>query len=161
MLKHLLVVLSLFLLVGFVFSQEKQTPPSGGSAAPYTIPDEAVHQANPVPSTPEALAEGKKWYGLDCAMCHGATGDGKGGVAADMKTKVSDFTDPATLKPRTDGELFYIIKNGKGEMPGEGTRLKSTELWSLVDYIRSFSKKSSTGEKAAPEQKTETNKTPQ
>jgi hypothetical protein len=41
----------------------------------------------------------------------------KGDIAADMKSKVTDFTDPATLKNVTDGELFYIIKNGKGEMP--------------------------------------------
>ena len=41
-----------------------------------------------------------------------------------MKLKVSDFTDPATLKDRTDGELFYIIKVGKGDMPPEGARVK-------------------------------------
>ena len=53
-------------------------------------------------------------------MCHGATGDGKGDVAADMNLK--DYRDPDALKDLTDGELFYIIKNGKGEMPSEGDR---------------------------------------
>jgi len=100
-----------------------------------------VRQANPVKPTPESIAQGRKWYGYDCAMCHGKDGDGKGEVGADMKLKVSDLSDPATLKDRTDGELFYIIKNGKGDMPPEGTRLKSDELWSLVSYVRSLAKK--------------------
>ena len=47
-------------------------------------------------------------------MCHGGTdGDGKGDVGADMKLKVSDSTNPATLKDRTDGELFYIISKAR------------------------------------------------
>ena len=45
-----------------------------------------------------------------CAMCHGP--DGKGETAKDMKLTMADFTDPATLKDHTDGEIFYIIKNG-------------------------------------------------
>ena len=75
-------------------------------------------------------------------MCHGKDGDGKGDVGADMKLKVSDFTDPTTLKERTDGELFYIIKFGKGDMPPEGARVKTDELWDLVNYVRSLAKKS-------------------
>lgn len=128
--------------------QTKQAPQA--PAAPYVIPEDAVHQANPVKATPESIANGKKWYGYDCAMCHGKDGDGKGDVAADMKLKVSDFTDPATLKDRTDGELFYIIKGGKGDMPPEGARVKTDELWNLVNYVRSLAKKSPPADKPAP-----------
>jgi mono/diheme cytochrome c family protein len=68
-----------------------------------------------------------------------------------MKLKVSDFTNPATLKDRTDGELFYVIKTGKGDMPPEGPRLKSDGLWDLVNYIRSLPKKSATPEEKPPQ----------
>ena len=138
------------LLLAGVCSQAQQSQPTPGAApaVPYTIPADAVHQPNPVKPTPESLAQGKKWYGYDCAMCHGKDGDGKGDVGADMKLKVSDFTDPATLKARTDGELFYIIKFGKGSMPPEGNRVKSDEVWDLVNYIRSLAKK-----KVLPEDK--------
>lgn len=50
-------------------------------------------------------------------MCNGKEGDGKGGTARDMKLNIVDFTNPATLKDRTDGELYYIIKNGHQDMP--------------------------------------------
>lgn len=151
MLKSLLTA-SLMLLVAFAASaQQGQTTPQAAPVAPYVIPPEAVHQANPVKATPESLAEGKKWYGYDCAMCHGKDGDGKGGVGADMKLKVSDFTNPATLKERTDGELYYVIKTGKGDMPPEGKRMKPEELWNLVNYVRSLAKPTAAPENKAPE----------
>jgi mono/diheme cytochrome c family protein len=147
-LKTLLMVSLLLLLLAFSApSQQGQTSPKA-PVAPYTVPVDAVRQANPVKPTPESIARGKKWYGYDCAMCHGTDGDGKGGVAADMKLKVSDFTNPATLKERTDGELFYVIKNGKGDMPPEGARLKSDGLWDLVNYTRFLAKKNPPEDKA-------------
>ena len=51
-----------------------------------------------------------------------------------------DWSDPATLKGRTDGEMFYIISKGQGQMPAEGERAKPEEIWNLVALVRSFSK---------------------
>jgi mono/diheme cytochrome c family protein len=115
-------------------AQQNAQPP-----AEYKIPPEAASQPNPVKPMPESLAKGKKLYGYDCAVCHGKDGDGKGDMT-DMKG-IRDFTDPATLKGRTDGELFYIIKKGKGEMPPEGDRGKTEDIWNLVNYVRSLAKK--------------------
>jgi mono/diheme cytochrome c family protein len=58
-----------------------------------------------------------------------------------MKLAISDFTDPATLRDRTDGEIFYIIKTGHQDMPPEGQRIKVEENWDLVNYVRAFPKK--------------------
>ena len=44
-----------------------------------------------------------------------------------MKLNIVDFTNPATLKNRTDGELYYIIKTEEG--------------WDLANYVHSFSRK--------------------
>jgi mono/diheme cytochrome c family protein len=122
---------------------------SGASAPPSTqqqpasvtpIPPEAVNQLNPVKPSAESLARAKKIFGYECAMCHGEDGAGTGDLAKNMKAKMGDFRDPAALKGQTDGELFYIIKNGKGEMEGEGQRVKPDDTWGLVNYIRSLSK---------------------
>ncbi|MGA9888405.1 MAG: cytochrome c, partial [Candidatus Acidiferrales bacterium] len=59
----------------------------------------------------------------------------------DMNLKLADYRDPAALKEFTDGEIFYIIKNGKGQMTGEGDRAKPDEIWNMVNYVRSFAKK--------------------
>lgn len=124
-----------------LWAQQASTPPkSEAPPAEYKIPAAAKAQPNPVKATPESLAAGKKQYEFDCAMCHGKDGDGKGDLAGDSKAKVTNFTDPASLKDRTDGELFYILKNGKGEMPPEGSRVKDDGLWNMVNYIRAFAK---------------------
>ena len=79
-------------------------------------------------------------------MCHGVDGDGKGDLAVDMKLKMIDYRDPATLKSVTDGEMFYVIKNGNGQMPSEADRLKDEDIWNLVNYIRSIPKNSKPAE---------------
>jgi mono/diheme cytochrome c family protein len=86
------------------------------------------------------MAKAKKTYALDCAMCHGEKGDGKGDLSDTMKN-ITDFTAADAMKNRTDGELFYIIRKGKGEMPLEGDRAKDDDVWGLVNYVRAFGKK--------------------
>jgi mono/diheme cytochrome c family protein len=134
MLKPLFVLIALLL-----FARSPQQP--AAPPAQSTIPAEAAHMVNPVKSTPESQARAKKMYGYDCALCHGANGNGKGDVVADLKLTLKDYTDPAALKDLSDGEIFYIIKNGKGQMPPEGDRAKPEELWNMVILVRSFSKK--------------------
>lgn len=138
-----LVLPAIFLLTPSVFTQQSSTAtPQNPSYS--AIPVEATKQQNPVKSSPESLARAKKWWTMDCEMCHGKTGDGKGDTAKDMKLNMLDFTNPDTLKGRTDGELFYIIKNGHNDMPAEGPRVKTEEAWDLVNYVRSFTKKPAT-----------------
>src|SRR5207248_8791492 len=43
---------------------------------------DAKELRNPVPSTPESLAAGAQRYTKVCALCHGATGNGDGKLAA-------------------------------------------------------------------------------
>jgi len=134
---RLTLVISILVLSATAISA--QQPPQK-EASPYaSVPADAAKQANPVKPSPDSLDHGKKWGNIDCAMCRGKNGNGKGDMAADMKLKIVDFTDPNTLKDRTDGEIFYIIKNGNQDMPPEGPRLKPEENWDLVNYVRSLS----------------------
>jgi mono/diheme cytochrome c family protein len=126
-------------VLGAQQSQEPANPPAQPPAESKTSPQDAQKQ-NPVKPTAESLAKGKKTYAIDCAMCHGENGDGKGELAADLKN-VTDFTAPDALKNRSDGELFSILRKGKGEMPPEGDRAKNDDIWNLVNYIRSLKKK--------------------
>ena len=142
------LVFSVLLLFVFpVLSQQPTPNPPPQNPSYAAIPVEAARAQNPVKSTPESLTRAKRWWKLDCEMCHGKNGDGKGETAKDMKLTMADFTDPATLKDHTDGEIFYIIKNGHNDMPAEGPRVKTEENWDLVNYVRSFAKKTAAEEK--------------
>lgn len=125
----------------FLFTGAAQQPAAAPAAV--VIPPEAVSMTNPVKPTAEGKAHAAKMYGYDCEMCHGATGDGKGELAVQQKLTMKDWRDPNALQTRTDGELFYIIKNGDGPMPAEGDRAKTDDLWNMVVMVRSFAKKGS------------------
>lgn len=120
----------------------------GAEAPPAPVSTEDAAKKNPVKPTPEGLASAKKLFGYHCAMCHGAAGDGKGDLAEDMKLKLKDWRDSNALAKMTDGELFYIVTNGRGKMTGgEGDRTSEVVRWNLVNYVRSFAKKEAAPEK--------------
>ena len=121
-------------------SEQKPVPPPQSTVV-APVPAEASKTANPVKPTADSLASGKKYYGYDCALCHGEKGDGKGEVAVAEGYNLKDFRDPESLKNRTDGDMFYILKKGHGKMPAEPVRVTENELWNLVNYVRSLAKK--------------------
>jgi mono/diheme cytochrome c family protein len=126
-------------------AREGPSTSRGTNTAYQPVPVAEARRANPVKATPESVASGKKIFGFDCALCHGADGQGKSEIS--RQTKMPDLTASASLQGRTDGELFYRIKTGHGDMPPEGNRVKPEQLWDLVNYVRSLSEKKSAEEK--------------
>lgn len=116
---------------------------------PAALAQEA--QKVPVKVTGESQAKAKKLYAMDCALCHGATGDGKTDVARDMELTMADWTDVKTLASSQNQDLFKIIRDGKGKMPPEEVgRAKDDDVWNLIVYIRSFGKFQPAAPAAAP-----------
>lgn len=102
-------------------------------------------------SAPDASARAKKLYAMDCALCHGETGDGKTDLGKDMQLTMIDWTDPKSLADKSDDVLFGIIRNGKGKMPAEETgRANDNEVRGLINYIRTFSKNAPATPAATP-----------
>jgi cytochrome c5 len=92
-------------------------------------------------AAPDMQARAKKLYDLDCALCHGATGDGKSDLAKDMQLNMLDWTDPKTLAGMSDQAIFDAIRKGKGKMPPEDeSRAKNDDVKALVTYIRRLAK---------------------
>lgn len=81
----------------------------------------------------------KQIYKVDCAICHGDTGDGKTDLAKSMNLTIGDWTNAATLSGKTDQQLYDMIRKGNDKMPPEdSSRAKDDEIKGLVKYIRSF-----------------------
>lgn len=138
--RRTLFVASAILLSAILFPRTDFTQEKTAATETKMTPDD-VAKKNPVAPSAESLAEARKFFGYNCAMCHGKTGDGKGDLAADMKLELRDWRGPASLEKLTDGELFWIITNGKGKMPGEGDRDSEKMRWNYVNLVRSFAKK--------------------
>jgi len=139
------VLVVVFLFAAVYAAAQVTNPTHKTSYTPVPVAD--ARQPNPVKPTAESLESGKKIYSYDCASCHGATGDAKTEVAKEIR--LPDLSDPAALKERTDGEIFYVLKNGRGNMPAEGNRVKTEQLWDLVNYTRSLARKKTAEDKPA------------
>ncbi len=136
-----ILVCALLLLPLQASTQEPSKPVETTPAAASPAPASVANKPNPVKPTPNSLALGKKVFTSDCAMCHGKDGAGGGELAVTMKLNLRDYRDPASLKGTTDGEIYSIIADGKGQMTGEAGRMKPTQIWNVVNYVRALSKK--------------------
>jgi len=112
----------------------------GAASNPSPEPQEGAGAKSSKAANP-AMARAKEIYGFDCAICHGANGNGKTDLAKDMQLNLTDFTDPKTFEGKTDDQLFDLIRKGKDKMPAEdASRAKPDEVKAIVQYIRTFSK---------------------
>lgn len=88
---------------------------------------------NPTPVSDSSLANGRRQFQINCAVCHGATGAGDGPVTTFGLPVLSLLTDAA--KNRSDGYIYGIIRNGRGLMPTYN-RIEDMDRWDVVNYVR-------------------------
>ena len=88
---------------------------------------------NPTPPDSASLANGRKYFVINCSVCHGMAGKGDG-----TAVKYGVFPFPLTSGPalsRTDGYIFGMIRNGRGNMPPYN-RIEEKDRWDVVNYVR-------------------------
>jgi len=97
---------------------------------------------NPVPLSPEVLTDARAHFTDHCATCHGNDGRGLTPIGQGLYPKAPDMQLEST-QSLTDGELFYIIRDGVRltGMPawGSGTPEDDLDSWKLVHFIRHLS----------------------
>jgi len=104
---------------------------------PWVIPAEYKKMANPVASDDASVKAGQVAFAKNCASCHGKTGLGDGPKGRMCKTFPGDFSG-ATFQAYTAGEMFYQTKFGRGEMPAYDKKIPDTEIWNMVNYMKTL-----------------------
>jgi len=99
------------------------------SLVQLSIPRETKNLQSPLAANADgaAAAAGRELYQRNCEVCHGYDGSGKTAASGGLYPPPLDLRQPAlTKRNRTDGELFYFIRNGirNTGMPG----------WQLPDH---------------------------
>ena len=111
-----------------VVAQTPTAPRKGGNP-------EAAKIKNPVAASPESTTAGKRVYTRMCVRCHGPEGKGDGTAAS---AAVPDLTDAPWDYGGSDGEIFSVIHDGVStDMDGYAARLSDTDIWNVVNYVRS------------------------
>ena len=107
----------------------------------YLAPGEAQ---TPAKKTPELLKQGKAVFEKNCALCHGAKGDGKGQLGATFKPPPNDFTKPFSEWPTTKGDIKKVFEAITKGVPGTSmvkwSHLSEQDRWALVYTVLEFSK---------------------
>ena len=104
---------------------------------------EARALTSPLPGSPKIVEQGKALYNGKgaCFNCHGKGGDGNGPLAAQLDPSPRNFQHHGFWRHRTEGEVFWVIKNGSvgTSMVGFGGQLTDEEIWSLIQYLETLS----------------------
>ena len=90
---------------------------------------------NPHAVSAASLANGRKYYSINCAVCHGDRAMGDGPATKYGIPGINLTTD--VTKGRTDGYIFGMIRNGRGLMPPYN-RIEEPDRWDLVNYLRAL-----------------------
>jgi mono/diheme cytochrome c family protein len=143
----LLITIVLVIAYGFLASEglSGRKKPSdfeysiANRALGISIPSQARALKNPIQGTPDVLTDAKQHFKEHCAVCHAENGSAKTETAAGMSPEVPDLR-AEHIQNLTDGELFYIIKNGVRFTGMPAWDLPDDHNWKLVALIRQLPK---------------------
>jgi mono/diheme cytochrome c family protein len=90
---------------------------------------------NPIPLTMDHINQGKYYYEIYCAVCHGNGGEGDGSIVQREKFPAppSFFND--YMMDLSDGKMFFSVHYGKGIMGSYASQLSQERRWKIIAYI--------------------------
>ena len=107
--------------------------------------------SKPPKKTPELLSQGKKLYDQNCAVCHGAKGDGKGPAGIALKPPPRTFNIPLNQWTYSKGDpnkVFDVITKGiPNTAMVKWDQLSEQERWALVYTVVEFGSPKATPKK--------------
>jgi cytochrome c oxidase cbb3-type subunit 3 len=86
--------------------------------------------------TYESMQKGARLFQENCATCHGKNADGNGVAGFNFKIQPANLR--AMAKTHKEGEFAYKIRAGRGDMPSWELVLTDTDIWNLVNYIKTL-----------------------
>ncbi len=125
-------------------------PIVGGETMPAPTTDQGMDEAkdaaaaipNPIPMSPESLAQGEYLYQINCLVCHGKEGLGDGPVGQKFVTKSPVDLHEDYTQDQADGQLFFTLTRGRALMPFYRDALSVAERWHVINYVKNeFGKK--------------------
>jgi mono/diheme cytochrome c family protein len=94
----------------------------------------------PVPVNDALVERGRQRYTIYCQPCHDAKGDGKGILFQRGNVPTASFHQEKILN-YPDGQIFDVITNGVGLMPGYKWPIPPSDRWAIIAYVRELERK--------------------
>jgi len=93
---------------------------------------------NPLPITAGLLKRGQQRFTINCSPCHGQLGDGNGITRKIGAMPVVGNLHDKRMVEMGDGEIFYVISNGRNLMLPYGANITVEDRWAIVAYVRAL-----------------------
>ena len=145
---HVALLCTVFLLCGCKVSKPGSLERWTAVAIKHHVTVRNKSEKNPLPFTPENLADGKEAFGHYCVACHGLDGQNTGVPFADSMSPPLPSLASMEVQGYTDGQLKWVIDNGiwPSGMPASKGTLSDEEIWSIVLFLRHLPPVGSVGE---------------
>ena len=95
-------------------------------------------ESNQLPITAALLKRGQQRFTINCSPCHGQLADGNGITKKIGAMAIVANLHDARIVKMTDGELFYVITNGRNQMGAYGPNVTVEDRWAIVAYLRAL-----------------------
>jgi mono/diheme cytochrome c family protein len=134
--KSIYRAISIAIIAISVMSMASAQPAKG---KPWDIPAKFKDMKGTVKTSAASIQAGEALYKKNCASCHGKTGVGDGTKAKTLDSFPGDFTS-ADFQNQSDGTIFYQTKSGRNDMPKYDKKIEDSDIWNLVNYLRTLKK---------------------
>ena len=94
-------------------------------------------ELNPLTLNADLLKRGQQRFTINCSPCHGQLGDGNGITKKLGMTVVANLHDKRIVS-MGDGEIFYVISNGRNLMQSYASQVDVQDRWAIVAYVRAL-----------------------
>ncbi len=91
----------------------------------------------PLPVTMDLVNRGQERYEIYCLVCHGVDGHADGKAVSLGFPAPLDLLD-SNAQALSDGKMFDVITNGQNKMLSYAYRVKTTDRWAIIAYIRAM-----------------------
>lgn len=122
-------------------------PRTDGDLLPWDLPNtnSGYNASKAVVASPlnpadkaKNLEQGKVLYEINCAVCHGVTGDGKGSIV-----ESGAYSGVPTYAEReiTVGSVYHVIMYGRNAMGSYAPQMIPADRWKVAEYVMELKNK--------------------
>lgn len=126
---------------GIDLKENIHTPPVNTGVVEVAVDVSKITE--PWVSSEDLIKHGKKIYGQNCAMCHGAEGLGDGTAGAALNPKPRNLVEGNWKKPGLTGHFTVLTEGLAGSSMAGYSHFKPVDRWALVHFIDSITKNKS------------------
>ncbi len=97
--------------------------------------EQEAHRVNPIQADQKSVARGRDSYLRNCSSCHGENAEGLDAQIVGLEKSPPNLKERIKMHP--DGDFFWKIQKGRGDMPSFRDDLTDEQTWEVINYIRS------------------------